>query len=507
MTVNLALRWSQENLRKVKRRLGVTAFRPGQEELIEGVMKGEDALGILPTGGGKSLCYQLPALFLPHAVVVVSPLISLMKDQQDKLEDRSIPVAKLDSTLSAHDERETADEIWRRAPELIYVTPERLEQEESLSMLERTGVSLLVVDEAHCISQWGHDFRPAYLSIRQAVRRLGNPPVLALTATATPDVASDILRQLDIKTAAVVNVGSYRENLIYEVRRTVNEAEKDRCLMELLAGQLQGGPGLVYVATIREAKALFERLRQRDLPVGLYHGKMSAKDRHRTQQDFMNDRFRLVVATKAFGLGIDKRDLRVVVHYSLPDSIESYMQETGRAGRDGETAWAVLLYRLEDRRIQTYFLGGKYPRREDCADLYRVLAEEQRQGNKGLTLNELAAAASLPSRKVKVIVALLDAMGVVQRGRRLTLARAFADEEEFGRYLVEYEGRHRSDQDKLEAMMKYGRTTECRVRFLTRYFGNEFSGDCGRCDNCRTDAGHRIVGVRPGSACLTSRVA
>lgn len=266
--------------------------------------------------------------------------------------------------------------------------------------------------------------------------------------------------------------------------------------MELLAGRLQEGPGLVYVATIREAKALFERLRRTGLPVGLYHGKMSATDRHRMQQDFMDNRFRLVVATKAFGLGIDKRDLRVVVHYSLPDSLESYVQETGRAGRDGETAWAVLLYRLEDRRVQAYFLGGKYPRKEDCADLYRALAEEQRHGNKGVTLHKLAAAASLSQDKVKVIVALLDAIGVVRRGRRLKLARAFADEDEFGRYLAEYEGRYQSDQDKLESMMKYGQTTECRVRFLTRYFGHEFPRDCGRCDNCRTGSTYEVVDVR-----------
>jgi ATP-dependent DNA helicase RecQ len=299
-----------------------------------------------------------------------------------------------------------------------------------------------------------------------------------------------------MKRPAVVNLGSYRENLIYEVRRTVNEAEKDRSLRELLAGQLQDGPGLVYVATIREAKALFERLRRVGLPVGLYHGKMSAKDRHKTQQEFMDNRFRLVVATKAFGLGIDKRDLRVVVHYSLPDSIESYVQETGRAGRDGKAAWAVLFYRLEDRQVQAYFLGGKYPRREDCADIYRALAEEQRHGNKGVTLNKLAAATALPIDKVKVIVALLDAIGIVGRGRRLKLARAFGDEDEFGRYLAEYEERHKSDQEKLEAMMKYGQTTECRVRFLTRYFGNELPKDCGRCDNCRTADEHRVVDVR-----------
>ncbi|ALA59239.1 RecQ family ATP-dependent DNA helicase [Nitrospira moscoviensis] len=496
--MNQALPWTPENVRKAKRRLGVTAYRPGQEALIDAVMQGRDALGILPTGGGKSLCYQLPALFLPHAVVVVSPLISLMKDQQDKLEGRAIPVAKLDSTLSARDERNTVDDIWEGEPELIYVTPERLEQEDSLAMLRRTGVSLMVVDEAHCVSQWGHDFRPAYLAIRRAVREIGRPPVLALTATATPAVAADILRQLDIPDAVVVNVGSYRENLMYEVRRTVNEAEKDERLMELLRGGPRDGPGLVYVATIREAVALFGRLKQAGVAAGLYHGKLSAKDRHRTQQAFMEDRYRLVVATKAFGLGIDKPNLRMVVHYSLPDSPESYVQETGRAGRDGKPAWAVLLYRLEDRRVQAYFLGGKYPRREDSAAAYRALlrAGETEGKPAGMSLKELTAATGLPQNKVKVIAALLESSGLIERGRRLKPVRRFADDEEFVRYLTEYEGRYQSDRDRLDAMMKYGQTTECRVRFLTRYFGHELPEDCGRCDNCRTGAAHRTVDVR-----------
>ena len=471
----------------------MTTFRPGQQELIDAVMRGHDALGIMPTGGGKSLCYQLPSLFLPRAVVVVSPLISLMKDQEDKLQRKAIPVAKLDSTLSAQDERDTIEEIGERTPELIYVTPERLEQPECLTLLRNTGVSLMVVDEAHCVSHWGHDFRPAYLAIRRAVRELGRPPVLALTATATPSVAEDILKQLDIPKAKTINIGVHRPNLIYEVRRTVNDTEKKGSLMELVSDGHADGPGIVYVATIREATELFGRLKDSRLDVRLYHGKMPAKERDRTQQAFTDDRFQLMVATKAFGLGIDKSNLRLVVHYQLPDSLESYVQETGRAGRDGHPARAVLLYRLEDRRIQSYFLGGKYPRAEDCAVAYRTLAKLTTGG--ATTLKDWTAATGLPVSKMKVIAALLEASAIIRRGRRIETLRRFSERAEFTRYLSEYENRAQSDRMRLDMMMKYGQTTECRVRFLTRYFGNELPTLCGRCDNCRTGAAHRRVDV------------
>lgn len=210
--MNLAWKWTPENERKAMARLGVRRYRPGQRTIIEAVRQGKDVVGVLPTGGGKSLCYQLPAFFLPHAVLVVSPLISLMQDQQEKLEDRDIAAAKLNSTLTRSEERDTMDDIREGEPELIYVTPERLEQREYLDLLQHTGVSLFVVDEAHCVSQWGHDFRPAYLALRDAARALGRPPILALTATATPAVIDDVVTQLGVAQPAIVNLGIERPN-------------------------------------------------------------------------------------------------------------------------------------------------------------------------------------------------------------------------------------------------------------------------------------------------------
>ncbi|MFL5312739.1 MAG: RecQ family ATP-dependent DNA helicase, partial [Myxococcales bacterium] len=349
--------------REAERRFGVTRFRPGQRELIEAALTGQDALGILPTGGGKSLTYQLPAVLLPRAVVVVSPLISLMEDQQRKAQAARIEVAKLDSTLSTSEERKTVEEIESGGNDLIYLTPERLENPEHLEPLRARGVSLFVVDEAHCISQWGHDFRPAYLALPEAIRALGRPPVLALTATATPEVAQDIVRQLGIRDARVVNTGIERPNLRFEVRRTVNGEAKRQALLRILAGK--PGSGIVYAATVRKVEELWRWLSAEGIDAGRYHGKLRTAEREESQHRFMAGEIRLMVATSAFGLGIDKPDIRFVVHWNFPDSVETMYQEAGRAGRDGQPARAVLLYRLEDKRVQSFFLGGKYPRRQD----------------------------------------------------------------------------------------------------------------------------------------------
>ena len=490
--MNHAWKWTEANEQKAKQRLGIKAYRQGQRELIHAVMEGRNALGILPTGAGKSLCYQLPAFFLPHPVLVVSPLISLMQDQHEKLTDRNISTAKLNSTLSASEERDAMQEIREGEPELIYVTPERLENQDYLELLKRTGISLFVVDEAHCISQWGHDFRPAYLALRDAIRTLGRPPVLALTATATPGVAADILKQLDIENAEVVNLGIERKNLSFEVIRTVNDDEKMEHL-KLILQEKGTGSGIVYFATVRWTDELWRKLRNAGFRVGRYHGKMKTAEREETQRAFMNNEYDIIVATKAFGLGIDKADIRFVIHYRIPDSIETYVQEAGRAGRDGKPARAILFYQLEDRRIQSYFLGGKYPRREESLHVYRTLEQLSKQSAAKVTLTSLIAATDLPQNRVKVIVALLEATGIVERNRHIQKNRDFENDEELAKFLAEYEERHSGDRERLDAMMQYGRTTMCRVRYLTRYFHEEIEADCGQCDNCRSGMTNRVV--------------
>jgi ATP-dependent DNA helicase RecQ len=495
--MNLAWPWTRANERKAMGRLGVKTYRPGQRPLIEAVLQGRHALGILPTGSGKSLCFQLPSFFLPRAVLVVSPLISLMQDQENKLRARRIASATLNSAVSNADDERARQDIEDGTPEIVYVTPERLENPEYLDMLARAGVSLVVVDEAHCVSQWGHDFRPSYLAVRDAVRKVGNPPVLALTATATTEVADDILTQLDIPDALVVNHGVNRPNLIFEVVRTVNEEEKFGQVMKLL-GRATDGPGILYVATIRQADELHARITGAGIQAGRYHGRMGTADRRETQQRFMNGDYRIVVATKAFGLGIDKADLRFVIHYAFPDSLESYVQEAGRAGRDGKPAHAVLLYRLEDRRVQAYFLGGKYPRRDECIRVYRAAtaaASPDRSGR--LTTEVLRDRTGIPPTRLKVIVALLERAGVLERRRdHFRVVRTFADDDEYAGYIEEYDRRHRQDENRLATMMKYGQTTECRVRFLTRYFSKEIQEDCGRCDTCRKGLPDLKIDVR-----------
>jgi ATP-dependent DNA helicase RecQ len=333
------------------------AFRPGQAEVIRAVLNGEDVLAIMPTGAGKSLCYQLPALHLEGTTIVVSPLIALMKDQTEKLGELGLEAAQVNSALDAEEERRAIAGLENSTSDFVLTTPERLAMPEFLETLREAAIDFVVVDEAHCISQWGHDFRPAFLKIADALALLGEPPVLALTATATPEVADDIRRQLRRPAMRVLSASIHRPNLLLEVERVTGDEEKVAELLRLLAES--EGPAIVYTATVKHAESVAAALADEGLAPALYHGRLAKARRHAAQDRFMDGATPVIVATNAFGMGIDKPDIRSVIHYDLPGSLEAYYQEAGRAGRDAKPARCVLLYDGTDLRIQRYFLARK----------------------------------------------------------------------------------------------------------------------------------------------------
>jgi ATP-dependent DNA helicase RecQ len=468
-------------------RFGFADFQTGQREVIERVMRGESTLAILATGAGKSLCYQLPALLLDGTTIVVSPLIALMKDQIDMLSERGITEsACFNSSLSDEQETRARERVRSGLVKILFVTPEKLEDDQFLRILRTLHVPLFVVDEAHCVSAWGHDFRPAYLGLGSVIQALNSPTILALTATATPAVREDILSQLGIPSAKPIVRGFDRPNLRYEVFRADSDADKLKRLKTLFVKGIPG-PGVIYTATIKNAQDVQRALRDTvDTPVALYHSKLQKHDRIAVHELFMNETVHIVVATNAFGLGIDKPNIRFVIHYDLPGSIEAYTQEAGRSGRDGKLSRCILLYRMSDTRVQTYFLTGKYPGVEDVQKVYRTLEYFSTQ-NDGVSLTDLRKISQLPLTKLKVVLALLKKAGFINMPNR---SRSALSEEarrnpDLVLNLTNYTAKKAYDQSKLAMMLQYAESSDCRRRFILNYFGEDYErANCGSCDSC-----------------------
>ncbi|HEY2020208.1 RecQ family ATP-dependent DNA helicase [Paraburkholderia sp.] len=518
-TTTTRLNAMRKTLRDV---FGITRLRPGQHEIIRSVLEGRDTLAVMPTGSGKSLCYQLPALHLEGWTLVVSPLIALMKDQYDKLREAGLDPLQINSTVPAAELRETYDSLRTARRGIVFVTPEQLTKPELIDALgARSGhrIELVVVDEAHCVSQWGHDFRPAFLRIVDAVKALGRPPILALTATATPDIRADIVRSLGLTEPRIVNTGVYRDNLHYRVAQmsvaggrqrasTRAREAKAAALHQLLTTET--GRGIVYTATVREAEHLSAMMSEWQQSAACYHGRMSTRERRAAQERFVSGDVRVMIATNAFGMGVDIPDIRFVVHYQMPGSLDAYYQETGRAGRDGNAARCELLFDLNDRRVQQFLALGRYP---DAALLRRIcdtLADRARTAAQGMTARELLdAVPDLGRNKLSVALKMLTDSRHVSRDRqqRYRLREGRDREHHDGSNgsngsnggngssdgkvsaidaaVERYAQLAARDRDALQQMIDYAQTGGCRWRVLLEYFDDARGFErCGTCDNC-----------------------
>ncbi|QLY24619.1 ATP-dependent DNA helicase RecQ [Bdellovibrio sp. KM01] len=462
-----------------------STFRGEQEAILGRVWQGENLLALMPTGMGKSLCFQFPAKIREGLVIVISPLIALMQDQVFKAKDLGISATCLNSALT-RDERESRQERLAKGDyKLLYVTPERFRKPEFLKAIEGRKIQLLAVDEAHCISQWGHDFRPDYSRVGEFRALLGNPPTLALTATATPEVQKDILTKLNIPDAEIISAGIERPNLALRVHDLYGMDDKIRAIVGLR--YQQPGSGIVYCSLIQTLRKISAELNRAGVQHLVYHGDLSPQDRKRNQKAFINEEAPLMLATPAFGLGIDKPNVRLLVHAEIPSALESYFQEVGRAGRDGQESFCHLLYDQDDVSIQMEFLKWSHPEPEFIAKIYDLIEQNRLRVNqeKFDFLREQMNFRNRRDFRPEAAVSILERWGCLQKSDdpfpylcvQAPTAEQFAAEN--GPVIL------KAQNSKLLEMVRWAtQDKECRMNYIYHYFGHKHETPCGKCDIC-----------------------
>ncbi|MFG3715387.1 RecQ family ATP-dependent DNA helicase [Micromonospora sp. NPDC049460] len=467
--------------RAAKSLFGWTALRPHQLAAMRAVMKRRDALVVLPTGAGKSAIYQIPASLIPGPTVVISPLLALQQDQIAALNERQRPelrAVRISSAESPAQQAEAIAEIRDGRAEFLFITPEQLANPDRTAEVKSLRPALVAIDEAHCISAWGHDFRPDYLALGHLVEGIGRPPVVALTATASPPVRDDIVARLRLREPEVVVSGLDRPNLFLEVAHCPTEDYRWRRLLALLRDDTR--PGIIYVPTRRSAEELAARLTDAGFPAQHYHGGMAAGARAELHEAFLADQVPIMVATSAFGMGIDKPNIAWVVHMALPDSPDSYFQEIGRAGRDGAPARVLLLWQAEDVGLQRFFSGG-LPDETELRDLSALLHKQAR------TKKELREVTGLGPRKLGQYLALLEQVGAAEpRARQRVGAPRYSPTpvDAAAAALAEAERQQSVTRSRTDMMRAFAETTACRGQTLLAYFGEQMTRVCGHCDNC-----------------------